>query len=234
MAWLGQPWEKGNVDFTLLDWHEGLADPVSQATILDATMPLYDHLQHAEADGDHMEYVGLMLLQTSTVSLLLSSAMGCTALLSDDSSALSGILPQNLLNDEQDNLDYEACWDWVTQNTDLPRPEDHPDFRLFRVRIAAPPAVPDAVINFPPGVDAWDALDHLVTLWPDLTSDGEQSLSTLLSDLDLRQMLIPRLTSLSRKMSVMLDPSAMCLWRPTTIHTPLLQLMRQHVGSLRA
>jgi len=111
MTWLGQPWEKGNIDFTLLDWHEILAGPVSQATILDVTPNQWDILQRAEADGDPLDYPGLMLLQISTAPILFSSVMGCTASLSDDSSALDGILPQNLL--EQDNLDCEARWDWV-------------------------------------------------------------------------------------------------------------------------
>ena len=126
MTWLGQPCEKGNFDFTLLDWHEVLADPVSQATILDVTLNQWEQLQHAEADGDPLDYHELMLLQTSTAPILFSSVVGCTASLSDDSSALAEILPQNLLDAEQDNLDYEARWDWVAQNTYLPRPEEHP------------------------------------------------------------------------------------------------------------
>lgn len=58
-------------------------------------------------DEGPIDYEGLLLLQTSTVPLLMSSVIGCTASLSDDTSALTGILPPRLIND-QANTDYEA------------------------------------------------------------------------------------------------------------------------------
>ena len=148
--------------------HMGFADSAPTAIPLTLPIPCGDQLHRDEVDDAFLDYDGLVLLQTNTVPFFMSSVIGCTASLSDDTSALTGILPPHLLNDEQANTDYEARWVWVVQQTALPRPEEHPDMRLFRVRIAAPPAIPDALINFPPGVDAWDSMDHLVTLWPDL------------------------------------------------------------------
>lgn len=147
--------------------HMGLADSAPIAILL-TPIPCGDQLHRDEVDEAGLDYDGVMLLQTNMMTLFMSSVLGCTASLSDDNSALTGILPPHLLNDEQANTDYEARWVWVAQQTSLPRPEEHPDMRLFRVRIAAPPAIPDALINFPPGIDAWDSMDHLVTLWPDL------------------------------------------------------------------
>ena len=63
--------------------------------------------------------------------------------------------------------DYEARWTYVAHSTGLPIPELYPDTRIFRVRIGTVRHIPDALVNFPVGVDAWEALDHLVELWPD-------------------------------------------------------------------
>ena len=142
---------------TLWNRHMGSADP-APTTILLTPTPCGDQLHRDEVDEAGLDYDGFMLLQINMMPLFMSSVLGCTASLSDDTSALTGILPPHLLNDEQANTDYEARWVWVAQQTSLPRPEEHPDMRLFRVRIAAPPAIPDALINFPPGVDAWDSM----------------------------------------------------------------------------
>ncbi len=63
-------------------------------------------------------------------------------------------------------VDYDARWEWVSLITQLPRPELHQNTRLFRVYKGSVLPIPDALVNFPIGADAWESLDQLVPLWP--------------------------------------------------------------------
>ena len=114
---------------------------------------------------DVMESMSLM--QTGTCLLAMSTLRGSGASWTDDFLTATGAMPPNAGDGDQQQ-DYDARWEWVAFSTNLPRPEDHADIWLFRVRLGMMRPIPDALVNFPVGVDAWEALDHLVTLWPDL------------------------------------------------------------------
>ena len=114
---------------------------------------------------DVMESMSLM--QTGTCLLAMSTLRGSGASWTDGFLTATGAMPPNAGDGDQ-LQDYDARWEWVAFSTHLPRPEDHADIWLFRVRLGMMRPIPDALVNFPVGVDAWEALDHLVTLWPDL------------------------------------------------------------------
>ena len=122
-------------------------------------------------DGEHgwLDYdgneSGLSLLQTGIAILATSTAWDCSASWTDDFLEATGAVP---LAAGDNGQNYEARWTWVAQSTGLPTPEEHQDLRLFRVRLGTLRTTQDALVNFPIGVDAWEAIDHLVVLWPDL------------------------------------------------------------------
>ena len=91
--------------------------------------------------------------------------LDCSASWTDDFLEATGAVP---LAAGDNGQNYEARWTWVSQSTGLPTPEEHQDLRLFRVRLGFLRTTPGALVNFPIGVDAWEAIDHLVVLWPDL------------------------------------------------------------------
>lgn len=121
------------------------------------------HADMVETQLDDME-IALQLIQKSTI-LLVAGTSSVHASWTDEFLQSVGVLAPTA--GTVDN--YDARWTWVSLATRLPRPEEHPDTRIFRVRLGTVRTVPDALVNFPIGVDAWEALDHLVQLWPDLT-----------------------------------------------------------------
>ena len=117
-------------------------------------------------DGDYHSLLQIQVMLTATLTGRLGASWTDEFL-----DAAAAIAPAN---EDEGQLDYDARWDWVAFVTQLPRPELYQNTRLFRIHTGSPWTIPDAMVHFPIGVDAWNALDQLVQLWPDLGYRREQ------------------------------------------------------------
>ena len=106
------------------------------------------------------EYFSLIQIRMVVLSSLVSS-MG--TLWTDEFLEAAAAIPAAA---DDGQVDYDARWKWVSLITQLPRPELHQNTRLFRVYKGSVLPIPDALVNFPIGADAWESLDQLVPLWP--------------------------------------------------------------------
>ena len=95
------------------------------------------------------ECFSLIQIRTMVLSSLVSS-MGTSW--TDEFLEAAAAIPAAA---DDGQVDYDARWEWVSLITQLPRPELHQNTRLFRVYKGTVLHIPDALVNFPIGADAW-------------------------------------------------------------------------------